>query len=199
MSNNRRNYTIAFIVLMILVFLTDQCAEKKETTSHQTQNVQSNGELDMSNYVDPYGITTCYPTDVERNRRKKANNNQRARHSVSESKGLYHYRVTVSNLQREWDRYEQETMANGTVRMRKISDDLSHINGTYEWDMDLYITDDNELLSYIIKNYNILKKYKVNGDASNIYDDYNNRIDEYLDDPEDEITFDPDIFNFLDD
>ena len=34
---------------------------------------------------------------------------------------------------------------------------------------------------------------------SNGEDDYNDRFDEYLDDPEDELRFDPEIFDFQDD
>ena len=34
--------------------------------------------------------------------------------------------------------------------------------------------------------------------ASNAEDEYNDRLDDYLDDPEDELRFDPEIFDFQD-
>ena len=35
--------------------------------------------------------------------------------------------------------------------------------------------------------------------TTNAEDDYNDRLDEYFDDPEDELQFDPEIFDFQDD
>lgn len=182
MKDSRIAYIIVIAVSLFAVYETKQWlnAQKAKHIIEQPP-AQEEYVFDPETYVDPYGITTCYPSDSERIRRERAKN---AIHSPTQSKGKYHYRITVSNLHRD---------------RRRHSSDLSYLNGTYEWDMDLYITDQDELLSYIINNYDVLKRYKVASDASNIYDIYNDNYDDYRDDPEDEITYDPDIYNFLDD
>ena len=49
------------------------------------------------------------------------------------------------------------------------------------------------------KVYNYKFKPEESSPSSNIYDEYQDRLDDYLDDPEDEIRFDPEIFDFQDD
>lgn len=73
----------------------------------------------------------------------------------------YHYTLTISNAQREWETYETQEMINGEVRLRKTSPDVSHLNGYYEWDSDIYLPDENAMFNYICDNYEIMKKYKV--------------------------------------
>lgn len=200
MNNNTRVYILISAIGIILVYLTKQWLDSQKPVVDEEKPAWMDYKFDPSTYVDPYGTTTCYPSDVERNRKKKeAAGAKQDYHPVASSKGKYHYLVTISNAHREWEEYETQTMADGSIRMRKKSTDLSYLNGTYEWDMDLYISDDNELFSYIKNNYPRMKQYKISAGASNIYDEYNDRLDDYLDDPEDEITYDPDIFYFLDD
>lgn len=73
----------------------------------------------------------------------------------------YHYTLTISNAQREWETYETQEMINGEVRLHKISPDVSYLNGYYEWDSDIYLPDENAMFNYICDNYEIMKKYKV--------------------------------------
>ena len=195
-NNNRTTYAIIIVVSLILVYLTKQWLDSRKALKVDPIVPKQEQPFDPETYVDPYGITRCYPSDRKRLQKERED---KAKKKSATSKGKYHYHVNVSNVHRDRETYDREILADGSVRLKKKSTDLSHINGTYDWDMDLYITDDDELLSYIINNYDWLKKYKVSGSESNIHDDYNNRIDDYLDDPEDETTFDPDIFNFLDD
>ena len=63
---------------------------------------------------------------------------------------------------------------------------------------------------YICEHFIEMQKYKV-GSAptsqksvnsskyTNIYDEYQEGLDDYLDDPKDEIAFDPEVFDFQDD
>lgn len=198
---NRASYAIIIVISLILVYFTKQWLNSQKAMMKAQEPIQKTEYVfDGSTYVDPYGITTCYPSDVERWKREQAKKGKNAGETASSSKGKYHYHITLSNAHREWDNYDKEVNADGSVRMRKRSSDLSYLNGTYEWDMDLYLSNDDAILSYIIENYNTLKKYKVKPTSNrNIYDEYNDNLDAYLDDPEDEITFDPDIYDFLDD
>lgn len=195
--NNRAAYAIIIAVAIPLVYFTKQWINSQKAIGEERVNHKVEYEFDPETYVDPYGITRCYPSDykrMEKERMKKHNLK-----TPAEGKGKYHYHVNLSNIHRDWETYDRETMADGSVRLRKTSSDLSYLNGTYDWYMDLYLPDDDAILSYIIENYSTLKKYKVSATVPDIYDEYNNRLDEYLDDPEDEIAFDPDIFDFLDD
>lgn len=122
--------------------------------------------------------------------------------NYSNNKGKYHYEVTISNARREWETYEQETLINGDVRLKKKSPDISEVNGTYIWDMDEYLPDADAQFNYILSNYSRMRKYKVShskGSRNNDADIYNDRLGEYLSDPEDEAEFPPEIFDYLDD
>lgn len=122
--------------------------------------------------------------------------------NYSNNKGKYHYEVTISNTKREWETYEQETLINGDIRLKKKYLDISEVNGTYIWDMDEYLPDADAQFNYILSNYSRMKRYKVlysRASRNNDADIYNDRLDEYLSDPEDESEFPPEIFDYLDD
>lgn len=123
------------------------------------------------------------------------------------ARGKYHYVVTISDARRDWETYEQQTLINGEVRLKKTSSDISEINGTYIWDMDEYLPTEEAMFNYILSNYSRMKQYKVQSTPSQKStssrkcdaDEYNDRLDEYLADPEDESEFPPEIFDFLQD
>lgn len=195
-KNNRMAYVLITVVSLIAVYFTKQWLDSQKEIPNDPYVPAPELKFDPATYVDPYGKTTCYPSDVkrmEKERMKKSGN------KTTTERGKYHYHVNLSNVHREWESYDSETLADGSVRLKKKSSDLSYLNGTYDWDMDLYLANDDEILSYIIENYATLKKYKVSEGMTNIYDRYNDNLDEYQDDPEDEITFDPDTYYFLDD
>lgn len=149
--------------------------------------------FDPSTYIDPYGTTTCYPSSKPRNQRQYSSNSK-------VTSGKYHYVVTISDARREWESYEQETLINGDVRLKKKSPSLDYLNGTYEWDMDEYLPNQEAMFNYIYSNYSRMKKYKVHtSKRKNDADEFNDRLDEYLSDPEDESEFPPEIFDYLDD
>lgn len=124
------------------------------------------------------------------------------------TRGRYHYEVTITDARREWETYEKETLINGEIRLKKTSSDISEINGTYIWDMDEYLPNEDAMFNYILSNYSRMKRYKVNPQSSrtkykgyypNDADEFNDRLDDYLLDPEDEAEFPPEIFDYLDD
>lgn len=75
--------------------------------------------------------------------------------------GKYHYTLTISNVQREWETYETQEMINGEIRLRKTSPDISYLNGTYDWYSDIYLPDENAMFNYICNNYSVMKNYKI--------------------------------------
>ena len=90
------------------------------------------------------------------------------------------------------------------------SSQIKALNGVYEWQCTIAFKTQREMFDYICEHFNEMQKYKVGSSPisqksvkssrhTNIYDEYQDRLDDYLDDPEDEITFDPDIFDFQDD
>lgn len=152
-------------------------------------------------YQDPYGSKIYDSTrDNERLRQSRGKNPSYTSNS-SNNTGKYHYEVTISNARREWETYEKETLINGEIRLRKTSSDISEVNGTYIWDMDEYLPDEDAMFNYILSNYPRMKKYKVTAKPrrKNDADEFNDRLDEYLSDPEDEAEFPPEIFDYLDD
>ena len=168
-------------ILIISAIISLNSYISRTEQSKQQHPLKQEYKFDPNTYVDPYGTTTCYPSDI----------------SKSKPKGKYHYKVTISNASQELNTYEKEELINGELRLRKTSPDISYLNGTYIWDSDVYLPDEDAMFNYICTHYNEMKKYKVSGRSKNIYDEYNDRLYDYLEDPEDEIEYDPDIFDFL--
>lgn len=123
---------------------------------------------------------------------------------------LYEYRLTItdaeellrtSNIQRGWR--DEPPLNMTTVQIKAL-------NGIYEWQSTICFKTRREMFDYICENFKEMQKYKVSSapmsqesvellKRTNIYDEYQYRFDEYLDDPEDEIRFDPEVFDFQDD
>lgn len=123
---------------------------------------------------------------------------------------VYNYHIKIddaantletSNIQRGWR--DEPPLKMSTSQIKKL-------NGVYEWQSNIFFETQRQMFDYICEHFSEMQKYKV-GSASiprksaksykhtNIYDEYQDRLDDYLDDPEDEITFNPEIFNFQDD
>ena len=144
---------------------------------------------DPSTYISPYPHNNFTKEKYEQKQRAS-----KAKHNAP-SRGKYHYHVIISNASRDYETYEQEILANGDLRLKRKTPNASELNGTYVWDMDTYLENDDAILSYIINHFQEMKKYKVQPGTSYSPDDlYNDYYDEYVMDPEDEETFDPDIF-----
>lgn len=121
----------------------------------------------------------------------------------------YHYTIddaynelNLSNYQRvRWRNEEPLHLSASQIR---------NLNGTYIWESKIYFRTQREMFDYICEHFEEMQKYKVSSSSvtqksgksvknTNIYDEYQDRLDDYLDDPEDEIEFDPDVFDFQDD
>lgn len=108
--------------------------------------------------------------------------------------------LETSNIQRGWRNEQPLKMSRSQIKA---------LNGIYKWKSSMFFETQRQMFDYICENYAEMKKYKIsslpeksvsNGSSrsSNIYDEYNDRLDEYLDDPENELEFEPDVFDFQD-
>ena len=109
--------------------------------------------------------------------------------------------METSNIQRGWR--DEPPLKMSTSQIKKL-------NGVYEWQSNIFFETQRQMFDYICEHFSEMQKYKVgsapvsrksvkSSKSSNIYDEYQDRLDDYLDDPEDEIEFDPDVFDFQDD
>ena len=109
--------------------------------------------------------------------------------------------LNTSNIQRGWRNEPPLKMSSAQLR---------RINGIYEWQSPIFFETQRQMFDYICEHFKEMRKYKIkslpaksrelrNASSQNIYDEYQDRLDDYLDDPEDEIRFDPEIFDFQDD
>ena len=123
---------------------------------------------------------------------------------------IYDYRLTItdaeellrtSNIQRGW---------RDEPPLKMTSWQIKALNGVYEWQSTIAFKTQREMFDYICEHFKEMQKYKdgstpvsrksvKSSKSSNIYDEYQDRLDDYLDDPEDEIEFDPEVFDFQDD
>lgn len=129
---------------------------------------------------------------------------------VFSEKKIYSYWINIddaeetlitSNIQREW---------RGEKPLKMKSSQIKAVNGIYEWKSTIFFETQRQMFDYICENFKEMKKYKVSSvkisnkkkestGNQNMYDEFQDRIDVYLDDPQDEITFDPEIFDFQED
>lgn len=109
------------------------------------------------------------------------------------TKPRYHYTLDVRTKQTE-ELYEVENTGKYVKVKKRKSANIGVPDGHYEWYTDVHLKTEKEMYEYLKKHY---KKTKDNSfDEISYYEDMR---DDYLDDPEDEIRFPPEIFETLDD
>ena len=127
----------------------------------------------------------------------------------------YHYRLTVRDpeFEYEWlNTHRKEQNLEPLILTRK---QVRKLSGVYAWDSKIKFTTQAQLLNYLCKHVDEMQKYKTSTTdpfggyiksyesqgshrshgARNAEDEYNDRLYEYLDDPEDELQFDPEVFD----
>ena len=124
---------------------------------------------------------------------------------------IYQYKFTIEDAAHELEISNyQRVKWRGENPLKLSYSQIKALNGVYEWQSTIYFNTQREMFDYICEHFSEMQKYKVgstsvsrksvkSSKSSNIYDEYQDRLDDYLDNPEDEITFDPDIFDFQDD
>jgi hypothetical protein len=118
---------------------------------------------------------------------------QRINSSLEDYKGgKYHYNVTISDAHIE-GRHKRHCHHNRY--------DETLINGTYIWDMDIYLPDYQAMFDYILDHLQEMQKYKRisrnNTQYSKDLEYFDDHFDDYYDDPEDGITYPDDVFDYL--
>lgn len=121
-----------------------------------------------------------------------------------------HYRITVRDAAFEYEWLNLHRKEQNLEPIRLTSRQLRKMEGVYAWDSKIKFTTQAQLLNYLCKHFDEMQKYKISDTdpfgglpkaktGRNAEDEYNDRLDDYLDDPEDEIEFSPEVFDFQDD
>lgn len=109
------------------------------------------------------------------------------------SKPRYHYAIDINTTHKD-ELYEVENAGKYIKAKRRSSITTEVPDGHYEWDTDILLNNIDEIYEYLKKHYKQIKS--GNFDEISYYEDMR---DDYIDDPEDEIRFPPEIFETLDD
>ena len=121
-----------------------------------------------------------------------------------------HYRFSVTDAEFEYEWLNRHRLEQNLEPVRLTSRQLRKMEGVYAWDSKIKFTTQAQLLNYLCKHLDEMQKYKISDTdpfggppkaktGRNAEDEYNDRLDDYLDDPEDEIEFNPEVFDFQND
>lgn len=108
------------------------------------------------------------------------------------SKQWYKYRVEIETIP-ENQLYKIEKSGYQQYEISRLGESYSYV--TYEFTSDKVMTTEEA--------YEFVKKYPEkctrvpNTKTENIYDRYNDEYENYINDPEDEINYPPEVFDFL--
>ena len=108
------------------------------------------------------------------------------------SKQWYKYRVEIETIP-ENQLYKIEKSGYQQYEVSRLGESYSYV--TYEFTSDKVMTTEEA--------YEFVKKYPEkctrvpNTKTENIYDRYNDEYENYINDPEDEINYPPEVFDFL--
>lgn len=128
--------------------------------------------------------------------------------TAPEKPSPYHYRLTIRDAEFEYDWLNRHRKQQNLEPVKLTSRQLRNLEGTYAWDSKINFATQAELLNYVCENFDEMQKFKESSKSDmgrNSYrkksaeDEYNDRLDGYLDDPEDEIEYPPEIFDFQND
>ena len=121
-----------------------------------------------------------------------------------------HYRLTVRDPEFEYEWLNTHRKEQNLEPIYLTPKQIRSLAGVYAWDSKIKFTTQAQLLNYLCKHVEEMQKYKVSTTdpfggkikspgGGNEADEYNDRLDEYLDDPEDELEFNPEVFDSQDD
>ena len=120
---------------------------------------------------------------------------------------VYHYRIVIDDAENSFETSNIQRGWRNEPPLKWSKSQIKALNGIYEWQSEIFFETQRRMFDYICEHFNEMRKYKVSAapasnnpaKTSNMYDAYQDRLDEYLDDPEDEIRFNPETFDFQDD
>lgn len=122
---------------------------------------------------------------------------------------IYNYRIKIDNAENSLETSNIQRGWRNEPPLKLSRFQIKALNGIYEWKSPLFFETQRQMFDYICENFQEMQKFKIESisvkpsknvslQKENIYDEYNHRLNDYLDDPEDEITFNPEIYEFQD-
>lgn len=121
-----------------------------------------------------------------------------------------HYRITIRDAEFEYEWLNTHRREQHLEPLNLSANQIKKLPGVYAWDSHIKFTTQAQLLNYVCKHIDEMQIYKISTEDpfggkikstenENETDEYNDRLVEYLDDPEDELEFDPAVFDFQND
>lgn len=120
-----------------------------------------------------------------------------------------HYRITVRDPEFEYRWLNTHRKEQNLEPVYLSPRQLQKLAGVYAWDSNIKFNTEAQLLNYLCTHFDEMQKYKISSTdpyggmpkargGKNIEDEYNDRLEDYHDDPEDELRFNPEVFDFQD-
>ena len=117
-----------------------------------------------------------------------------------------HYRITIRDAEFEYDWLNTHRIEQNLEPLNLTPSQIKKLPGIYAWDSNIKFTTQAQLLNYVCKHIDEMQKYKISTtdpfggkikttENKNTADEFNDRMIDYLDDPEDELEFDPEVFD----
>lgn len=117
-----------------------------------------------------------------------------------------HYRLTIRDAEFEYEWLNTHRRSQHLEPLKLTPNQIKKLPGVYAWDSKIKFTTQAQLLNYVCKHIDEMQKYKISTSDpfggkikstkhTNEADEYNDRLEEYLDDPEDELEFNPEVFD----
>jgi hypothetical protein len=178
---------IVIIVLFFVLYMIGYAwliEPKKETTKKTEKNsVMQQPESRQTEKRQPKSLSADWPLDL----------------------GKYFYTIDIApGYEMENEEYEVVGESGGNLIVRKHND-WPDISGHFEWYCNEKLTTTQQMFDYVAAHHKTIvrqmQEVKKRG-LSNPIDEasyYQDHYDEYQDDPEDEISFPPEIFDANDD
>ncbi|MCH5237539.1 MAG: hypothetical protein J1E95_07055 [Muribaculaceae bacterium] len=121
-----------------------------------------------------------------------------------------HYRFTVRDPEFEYEWLNTHRVEQNLEPVRLTRRQIRSLAGFYAWDSRIKFNTQAQLLNYLCLHVDSMQQYKIStsdpfggkikySGSGNIADEYNDRFDDYQSDPEDELEFPPEIFDFQED
>lgn len=121
-----------------------------------------------------------------------------------------HFRLTIRDPQFEYEWLNRHRVEQNLKPLNLTASQIRNLGGTYAWNSKIKFATQAQLLNYVCTHFDEMQQYKeedmylvktegkVSKESSNIPDEYNDRLEDYLADPEDEIEYSPEVFDFQD-
>ena len=178
---------VAIIVLFFVVYMVGyvRLIKPKEKTEKKTERISitPQPERRQTEKRQPKSLSAGWPLDL----------------------GKYFYTIDIApGYEMEDEEYEMIGESGGNLIVRKHND-WPEISGHFEWYCNERLSTTQQMFDYVVAHHRAIvkqmKDVKRRGISRQLDEAlyYQDHYDEYLDDPEDELRFPPEIFDTNDD